>query len=158
MRQGVRTAQQSSSEHESWLPSDWWNDLKGHGFVAPDKRMSLSDHSSEEILVFSSAKIRPEWLRARFDNGGFQKYVSGSALPPVNEETSRITRPFIKLASSNPLRRFLVKVGSHRTEDAIHAIYLEGREERQQPPVGRKLVVIDEGNIISVSIFNGPVP
>src|SRR5579862_3247492 len=68
MGQRICSPEQRSFEHEFALPPDLWNEFVGHGFVAPDEGMPFGYHSSEEILVLSGSKIRPERLCTRFDD------------------------------------------------------------------------------------------
>src|SRR5438093_7981349 len=133
MEEGGCPPEQSSSQHEAAFPTCRGNNLIRHGLVAPDKNMPFFDHSPEKILVFSCQKLRSKRLCVSRENALFQQHVSGPSLPPVDNESRRVGRPFVELALNDPLWRLLVEVRLHWSEHTIHIIFVASLEQGQQP-------------------------
>src|ERR1019366_5423126 len=116
------------------------------------------NHPSKEILIFPRQELRPEWDLIARENPLLQKHVSGPPLFAVDYQSSRVRRTVVKLAFNNPSWRFVIEVRLYRTEDPIHSVSIAGREQGQQPPLGRKFVVVNKGNKTSIGILDRFVP
>src|SRR5437867_8192246 len=117
--------------------------------------MPFFDHSPEKILVFSCQKLRSKRLCVSRENALFQQHVAGPSLPPVDNESRRVGRPFVELAFNDPLWRLFVEMRLHWSKHSVHVIRFAGSEQSHQPRLGWELVVVDEGDKISVGVLDG---
>src|SRR6266568_1568380 len=158
MDYGNCSPEQRSSQQERAFPTDRGNDLIRHGLIAPDERVPLFDHRSKKILILSGQKRRPERLSARSENAASQQDVPGPSLPPVDYQPGWVSRPFVELALNDPLWRIFVKVRLHWSKHTVHVIVVAGFKQSPEPAFARKLIVVDEGDKVSVCVLDGLVP
>src|SRR5260370_23930386 len=104
-------------------------------------------------LIFAS-----EGRSARRKNAASQQHVAGPSLPPVDHQPSSVSRPLIELALNDPLWRIFVKKRPHWSKHTIRVIVVASLKQSQQPTFARKLIVVDEGEKISVCVLHGLVP
>ena len=82
------------------------------------------DQPSEEILIFARPELRVERWRSFAEKVSLQQHVAGPTLSPVDHESRRVAWPIVELAFHDPLRRLILKVRFHRSEDAVNPILI----------------------------------
>src|SRR5262249_11025316 len=102
--------EQGSLQHEGARPTYRGNHLVRHGLVAPDKPVSLFEHSSEKILVACPMKRRAKRLLERLKNALLQQHIARAPLGPVDHVPGRIGGPLVEPALYYPSWRLFLEV------------------------------------------------
>src|ERR1700722_5288195 len=100
--------------------------------------MAPVNHAAKKILILAVSEFRIEGQLVRRKNISLQKNVSRAPFSPVDHEPRGIRGTRVKLAFQNPLRRSLVEITIHRAKHAIHAVFVAGVEQSDQPALDRK--------------------
>ena len=129
-----------------------------YGFIAPEEYRPTFYHSFEKLLVRAFDAFSVKWSRIALEQTFPQKHVPRPSLRPTESQTCGVLRSIEESSFNDPPRDILIEVRHYRPQNPRNIRLFTNLEERKEPLLGGKLVIIDERYIFSFGVFNASVP